>query len=128
MTRPRCIVLVGHCSPDVSMLRSALRSFVSGVEVRVAGSQADLDHLLPESDLLLVNRILDGSFEADGGLDLMRSMSGRAVSTRWMLVSNFEEAQAEAESLGAFPGFGKSGVRSDETRRRIVAALEGQRA
>ena len=40
-----------------------------------------------------------------------------------MLVSNFEDAQAEAEAAGALPGFGKTQMYDPRTRERILGAV-----
>ena len=83
---------------------------------------AALKRRLDSADLALVNRVLDGRFESDDGIGLIASLAPES-SVRFMLVSNFAEAQERAEAVGAVPGFGKSDMRSEETRRRIEAAL-----
>jgi hypothetical protein len=40
-----------------------------------------------------------------------------------MLVSNYADAQQQAETAGALPGFGKSSLRTPETRERLRAVL-----
>jgi CheY-like chemotaxis protein len=73
--------------------------------------------------LVLVNRVLD----ADGGSgqELIRTLKAdeqfRAVPV--MLVSNYADAQAEAEAAGAVPGFGKSALRAAQTRARLAEYL-----
>ena len=39
-----------------------------------------------------------------------------------LLVSNFEDAQAQAEAAGAMPGFGKSDLYHDDTTQRLKDA------
>ncbi len=114
------IVLVGHCGPDVSMLRSALRSMLPEARIEVADSDEALARLAPGSDLLLVNRVLDGDFEVAEGLELLPRYGEAAA---FMLVSDLPEAQARAEREGARPGFGKRQLRGEVMRSRVKAAL-----
>jgi len=44
-----------------------------------------------------------------------------------MLVSNHPEAQTEATSLGALPGFGKSELGEAKTTQALMSALEARR-
>ena len=118
----KTILLVGHCVPDAFMLRSAVRSLVPGAEIVKIRDQSTLGEYLGSADLALVNRVLDGRFASDDGVELIASLSPQ-TQTRFMLVSNFSDAQARAEQAGAMPGFGKSDMRSEETQRRIEAAL-----
>lgn len=113
------IVLVGHCGPDTSMLKSALRSVAPEAVIAVADSEEELARLAPGSDLLLVNRVLDGDFGVSEGLEL----AGRHPGPAFMLVSDYAEAQARAEAAGARPGFGKRQLRSELMRSRVRAAL-----
>ena len=41
----------------------------------------------------------------------------------FMLISNYEDAQAQAVELGAVPGFGKSSINSSETVERLQIVL-----
>jgi hypothetical protein len=118
----KTILLVGHCGPDAFMLRSAIRSLAPEAEVVMVDDAASLKSRLDSADLALVNRVLDGRFESDDGIGLIASLAPES-SAKFMLVSNFAEAQERAEAAGALPGFGKSDMRSEETRRRIEAAL-----
>lgn len=121
---PLTVLLVGHCGPDAHMLSSAVGRAAPGARVETANDAKRLEALLPEASLLLVNRVL-GSDLGGSGLDLIRSLkdrNGRAPAA--MLVSNYEDAQREAEQAGARPGFGKASVMSEETRKRIRAALK----
>ena len=111
MTRPR-ILDVGQCGFDHSSIsRHLSKSY--GAEVAAASSKGQAMSSLRagEFDLVLVNRVLDS--DGTSGLDLIRAikadpdLSGVPV----MLVSNYPEAQAEARSLGALPGFGKADLR-----------------
>jgi two-component system chemotaxis response regulator CheY len=69
--------------------------------------------------LVMVNRLLD----ADGttGLELIQRIKAdeqlRQVPV--MLISNYPEAQAEAEQAGAVPGFGKAALGESQTVDRL---------
>ncbi|WP_435008419.1 response regulator [Tundrisphaera lichenicola] len=112
MTKPR-ILNVGQCGYDHgSISRHLSKSY--GAEVASADSkgQAMASLRAGEFDLVLVNRVLD--FDGSSGLDLIRAIKADPdlAGVPVMLVSNYPEAQAEAQSLGALPGFGKSDLRS----------------
>lgn len=104
------------------MLRRAVKTALRTEQIAMVNSQRDLEAHAPHADLALVNRILDGQFATDSGVELIRSRAdgGRM---RWMLVSNYADAQAHAEAAGALPGFGKAEVNSDKARRRLADAL-----
>jgi len=72
-------------------------------------------------DLLLVNRVLDGQFGDEGGIDMIRRLSEQGYNT--MLISNFPESLAEAEQAGGKPGFGKRAMRSPEAEAALKNAL-----
>jgi two-component system, chemotaxis family, chemotaxis protein CheY len=144
--RKRTILLVGHCFPDAAMLRVALRSAAPDAEFRSINDRAALDAHLRGADLALVNRVLDGDFGVPDGIALIRVLADDArarspddVTTRarqqaaripasrpvLMLVSTYPEAQDQAVSAGALPGFGKSDLYAEETHRRVRDALAG---
>jgi hypothetical protein len=123
------IVSVGQCGFDNSQIRELVRAVAPGFEVKFADDLAETAEILGESHgrvrLVLVNRILD----ADGsrGVDLIRTIksgSDRFGPVPLMLVSDLESAQAQAIAEGALPGFGKSSLRSVQTRDRLRQAIE----
>ena len=120
---PPRILLVGHCTPDAYAIRSAVTSLIPGAAVAFVRDQASLDEALPNSHLLLVNRKLDGMFEAKDGVALIQSLSSRTPAPRTMLISNLDDAQAAARSAGALPGFGKRDLYSDDTKAKLKHAL-----
>lgn len=128
MHQPTVIVLVGHCVPDQFMLKSAIRRAVGDAEVRIANSDAALPGALAGSHLAMVNRVLDGSFSTESGLELLRAITASDRGPAAMLVSNYADAQAEAESAGAVPGFGKSDLNSDLFVERLEMALEARQS
>lgn len=115
------IALVGHCGPDSYAIRGAVQAMVPGAEVRFVNDGAAAEQAAAAGDVLLVNRVLDGDFETSSGLELIRALAPRGA--RVMLVSNYAEAQAEAEAAGALPGFGKAGLYSAAMRERLAAAV-----
>lgn len=117
------VVLVGHCGPDSYALRSAVGAAAPGVEVVFANDDQELAKVEGSASLLLVNRVLDGDFADTSGMSLIGRLAARGA--RVMLVSNFPEAQAEAEKAGALPGFGKKTMYAAETKVRIERALAG---
>jgi two-component system, chemotaxis family, chemotaxis protein CheY len=114
------VVLVGHCGPDAYALRSAVRTALPEVEFVTANDEAELAKAREGADLLLVNRVLDGDFDT-GGIELVGKLA--AAGARVMLISNYADAQAEAERAGALPGFGKTTMYSEEAKLRLRAAL-----
>ena len=115
---------MGHCRPDGFFLRSSVKRSLPGVEVQSVNSEAGLAEALPTAKLALVNRVLDGRFDSAGGIELIRRLAGDpSHKAALMLISNYPEAQAQAEQAGAAPGFGKSQANTDETRARLAAAI-----
>lgn len=125
-TSRKNIALIGHCGPDAWMLKSMVRRALDGAEVVMINSRGDLDSSIERLDLLLVNRVLDGDFENESGLDLISSIAESAgeLKPAAILISNYEDAQAAAEQAGAKPGFGKSDLHSEEAANRLRAALD----
>ena len=116
------ILLVGHCTPDVFAMRMALGRFAPGVEFVAIGDEGALRDRADSAAGLLVNRILDGRFSAANGIDLIAGLDD-AVRARAALVSDLEQAQAQATAAGALAGFGKSDMYSDQARGCIEAML-----
>jgi hypothetical protein len=119
----KIILLVGHCGPDAWALASAVKSALAGAEVRMVTDDESLLASIDAADLLLVNRVLDGDFASDAGIDLIREFASRPTAPPVMLISNFPEAQADALAAGAKPGFGKRQIYDPATRDRILEAV-----
>lgn len=111
------IALVGHCRPDAFALTSAVKDAIEGAEVVPVNDSGGLGGAF---DLLLVNRVLDGAFEDEGGIAMIERLGG---SRTCMLVSNFAESHEEAERVGGVPGFGKSELRSEKMKSALRSAL-----
>ena len=128
MSQQTVIVLVGHCTPDQFMLKSAIRRAVGEAEVRIANSDKALAEALAGSHVAMVNRVLDGSFSTGSGLELVRAIAASDGGPAAMLVSNYADAQAESESAGGVPGFGKTDLNSDLFAERLTMALAAHRS
>jgi len=115
----RRIVLVGHCGPDVFMLKTAIARLLPDAEIAMANDSSSLNDHLDDDPVLLVNRELDGRFHTTSGVELIASLNDRASSPVSLLISNFEEAQTAAQAAGARPGFGKSHLYDDTTAQRL---------
>lgn len=111
-------LLVGHCGPDASMLRSAIRRACPAATFAEARDDASLDRHRSDGSVWIVNRALDGDFAVVDGIGLIAREDRRV---RAALVSNFPDAQGAAEAAGAMPGFGKSALNTEATARKIVA-------
>ena len=119
MDKPR-ILSVGQCSFDHSSISRHLGR-IYGAEVAGANTMGEALVTLRagDFDLVLVNRVFDG--DGTPGLDLIRAIKAdpELAGLPVMLVSNYHDAQTEAQSLGALPGFGKA-----DLRHGAVPALE----
>jgi DNA-binding NarL/FixJ family response regulator len=105
---PRRILLVGHCGPDGTYLRSAIRSALGEVQIVMVEDSAQLQQALSEgADLVLFNRELGYGFDPAGGVEMISTLHQQNPALRMMLVSNYPDAQAAAVAAGAFAGFGK---------------------
>ncbi|HZW09102.1 MAG TPA: hypothetical protein VFF69_04290 [Phycisphaerales bacterium] len=115
------VLLVGHCGPDAYALRSAMQRLAPEAEFLFVNDEAALA-AHPDAAALLVNRVLDGAFRAGSGVELIRRLPAE-VRPRAAMISNFEDAQAEAEAAGAVRGFGKRELYSDRARACILTLL-----
>ena len=118
------IILVGHCGFDGGNIARVAQQAAPQAEVSSADSAQDLEGVGPES-LLLVNRVLDGGYGTSSGVELIQKLSTRDNPPATMLVSNFPDAQADAEKAGALPGYGKNDLATDAATSKIKAALNG---
>lgn len=118
------VVLVGHCGPDSAYLRSAIHRADPDAKISSADDEAALAAYLRDGvDLLLLNRVLDYGFPETSGIELIKRLQTARPAVRCMLVSNYPEAQAEAEASGALPGFGKREVGSARVAELLRQAL-----
>ncbi len=118
------VALIGHCSPDSWMLKSVVERAIPGARIERVNDQTGLEEAARTADVLLVNRVLDGTFSSDSGIGLIASL--REAPTRraeLLLISNLPDAQAQAEEAGALPGFGKANAGSAIAAERLAAAV-----
>ena len=123
------VVSVGQCGFDNGQMRDLIRSLDPALEIRTADDFEETLDLLASAKgrirLVLVNRVLDA--DGSSGIDLIRTIrasADRLGNVPLMLVSDREPAQAQAIAEGALPGFGKSALRSAQTRERVRQAIE----
>lgn len=123
------ILLVGHCMPDMFMLRSAIRRHVRKADVETANSDRELEKSAEAGRrvVLLVNRQLDGRFSTISGIDLIRRLREAGDVRPALLVSNYDDAQQQAIDAGALPGFGKRALYDATTGERLRAAINADR-
>jgi len=119
----RTIVLVGHCGPDMFMLKSAVGRVVPDAPIVTVNDGAALAPLLCAGSVLLVNRELDGDFGTTSGIELIQRAAQGDDAPVMLLISNFPEAQAEAAAAGARPGFGKTALYAAETAEILRDAV-----
>jgi DNA-binding NarL/FixJ family response regulator len=116
------ILLVGHCGVDGPRLKDELSRALPGVEVERVNSEDELRRNVGEgADLLLVNREPVG-FEGEG-LDLIKQVKSLNPDCKVMLVSDYDDAQQDAEHAGAMKGFGKSEMGSPKLAEHVRKAL-----
>jgi two-component system chemotaxis response regulator CheY len=120
----RQVLNVGQCGVDHTSVRWLLqREFAATVVPAATTAEALAQLRRGRFDLVLVNRILDR--DGSSGLDLIRQLheDNALQEIPVMLVSNYADAQQEAEALGARPGFGKAELDRPQTLARLREIL-----
>ncbi len=115
---------VGNCVPDHAAIRSLLERMFAAEVVQTHGPEETLAALQEQHfDLVLVNRKLDQDYS--DGLDIIKSIKADAALTGIpvMLITNYEDHQAEAVAAGAVPGFGKLSLNTPQTLERLGKVL-----
>jgi DNA-binding NarL/FixJ family response regulator len=122
---PKKVLLVGHCGPDSSYLRMAVRKADPTAEVAMVEEPEELTQALASNvDLVLFNRELGYGFEDPRGVAVIRTLKKTMPNQKTMLVSNYPDAQRDAESAGALPGFGKREIGTPRVTQLIQDALK----
>lgn len=120
----RTVLDVGNCGPDHTSIKRMLQSNFD-VNVLQAHNLTDTLAILGTQpiDLVLINRKLDEDYS--DGIEILKVIKAdtKIGSVPVMLITNYEEHQAQAISLGALPGFGKLSLNSVQTHQRIAEAL-----
>ncbi len=119
----RTVVLVGHCGPDMFMLKTAVGRALPGASIVFVNDADTLSEYLTSDSLLLVNRELDGRFDRQSGIDLISQVAKQDRPPVAMLISNLEDAQSQAVAAGAKPGFGKSQLYDSSTIDILTGAM-----
>ncbi|MGE5608028.1 MAG: hypothetical protein ACM359_02135 [Bacillota bacterium] len=118
------VVLVGHCGPDSSYLRTAIKAADRTAQILSAESEDELTGVISGGvDLVLLNRQIDFGFPETEGVELIRRLRQSNPQLKTMLVSNYPEAQAAAVAAGALPGFGKRELGSPHVVELLKSAL-----
>jgi two-component system chemotaxis response regulator CheY len=118
------VLLVGHCGPDSTYLRMAVKSALSEVVLSSADDNAAMETALQQgTDLVLFNRELDFGFDPATGVEMIRLLKQRHPQLRMMLISNHPDAQSAAVAAGALPGFGKREIGSPRVRQLLRDAI-----
>lgn len=112
------VLCVGNCAFDQSQLQ---RLFPDSVSVESADSTAAALAQAAGCHLVLVNRILDRTGES--GLELIDGLRQQHPAVPVMLISNYPDAQQQAEQAGAMPGFGKAQLNDPSLEARLAALL-----
>ena len=126
MSNPKTVVLVGHCGPDMFMLKTAVGRALPEATIVFVNDTVALSEYLTSDSLLLVNRELDGGFDRKSGIDLISQIAKQDDPPIGMLISNFADAQAQAVAAGAKPGFGKSQLYDESTTDILSGAMPRQ--
>ncbi len=121
------VLSVGQCGADHGGIARTLRQAFGAEVVPAEGADPAVKELRQKDyALVLVNRV----FDADGGsgVDLIRRLKSEAAlaSVPVMLVSNYDDAQKEAEAAGALPGFGKASLGRPQMLERLRPYLAGE--
>jgi two-component system chemotaxis response regulator CheY len=118
------VLSVGQCGYDHGNIARALQEAFDAEVVPAHSAEEALGRLKRESfAVVLINRILDA--DGSSGLELIRRIRSdpALADVPVMLVSNYEDAQLEAEEFGAAPGFGKAAVGQPEMTMRLEPYL-----
>jgi CheY-like chemotaxis protein len=118
------VLSVGQCYADQYTITRFLRDTFGAEVIAADSTRQALDQARRETfTLILVNRV----FDADGssGLEFIQTVKAdeqlRAVPI--MLVSNYDDAQAQAVQAGAVHGFGKAALSHPQTMARLEPHL-----
>lgn len=104
----KIVVDCGNCGPDYNSIRKLIQSHFSAAVLQTDGLEDTVELLQQRPvDLVLVNRKLDRDYS--DGIDVVRALKAdqRFAHVPVMLVTNYDEHQQEAISIGAVRGFGK---------------------
>lgn len=123
----KTVGLVGHCGPDGGYLRISLASIDRSAKIVFADDDESLRKLLSDGvDVLLLNRVLDYGFDEHEGVEVIRKLHKHYPNVKFVLVSNYPDAQAAAVAAGALPGFGKRELGSARVKEMLKELLSAE--
>ena len=115
----KVVLSVGQCSFDHGNISRAIQGRYAAAIATAATRDEALAWLKGNrAAVVLVNRLFDE--DGDSGMDFLRQAKAAHPDQPILLVSNLEDAQAEAQAAGAVPGFGKAELNS----AKMAAALD----
>ncbi len=118
------IALVGHCGIDGPRIEAQITSILDSAKVCSCNDPDALDHVCGEGvDLLLFNRELGFGFDGEEGVEVMAELRASHPGVKMMLISDYPEAQAAAQEIGALPGFGKADLGTPKVEKALKSAL-----
>ena len=116
------ILDVGQCGFDGPRLRRMLQDKLDAtVDTANTLDEALIKAAATDYALVLVNRILNA--DGSAGLAVIAAIRAEHPECKVMLVSDLPAAQAEAQRLGALPGFGKAALSATATEDLLRRAL-----
>jgi two-component system, chemotaxis family, chemotaxis protein CheY len=118
------VLIVGHCGADTSSLTWLVSQVAPNAKAVYVGGDAVLSREISEKALVLVNRVLEGSFNAEGGIELIEELAKKKTGAGLMLISNYADAQKAAREVGAMAGFGKSEMGSARVKEMMKGLLK----
>jgi hypothetical protein len=105
-------------------MRMAVSSADRSAHVFPVDDDSDLSRLLGDGvDLLLINRELPYGFDETFGVEMIRKLRATHPQLKLMLVSNYADAQQQAITAGALPGFGKREIGTPRVTQLLRGAL-----
>ncbi|MBX3422812.1 MAG: response regulator [Pirellulaceae bacterium] len=120
----KVVLDVGNCGPDHNSICNLVTGRFKAQVIQAHGAEDAIQILATRQiDLVLINRKLDQDYS--DGVEVLKAIKAdeRFRSVPVMLITNYEEHQQQAVSLGALPGFGKLALSSPQTIRRLAAIL-----
>lgn len=102
------ILSIGNCGYDHGNIAAVVQKhFAADVDNADSATAAFASLRQAKYDLVLVNRVFDA--DGDSGLKFIKRLKTEPMTKDIpvMLISNYADAQADAEAAGAAPGFGK---------------------
>jgi two-component system chemotaxis response regulator CheY len=121
------ILTVGHCGYDHGNIAAVLQKHFDAAVDRVdSATEAVTSLQQAHYDLVLVNRVFDAN--GDSGLKLINRLKADSTlkNTPVMLISNYPDAQADAQAAGALPGFGKKQIGKSQLVEHFKQFLVGE--